>query len=425
VPAWYAKELFAADEKKAADDKKPVDANDKIMMGAIGLGPIPRRGRDLLNAARKEKGVQYIAVCDVDKNHREIGAKEIGGECKQYEDFREMLDNKDINAVTIAIPDHWHALVAIEAMKKGKDVYCEKPLALTIGEGRAIATVQEKTGKIFQTGSQQRTEFVGRFRLAARLVRSGRLGKIKTIETRIDGNPQSPTIPKGDPPEGLNWDFWLGPAPKVDFCLLKENNHTYTRGHYEFRWWYEYSGGKMTDWGAHHNDIAQWALGMDKSGPIEVEGKGDAVSDKPNSYNCHPQFRVNYTYANGTKLICMSKGETGVKFEGEDGKWIFVSRTKIEASDKALLDEKLPDGADRLNEATSQMANFIDCVRTRKTTVCPPEVGHRSATVCHIGVISTRLGKKLKWDPVKEKFDDDEANKWLLRVMRKPWKLET
>jgi predicted dehydrogenase len=424
LPGWYAQELFAAQEKKAADDKKPVDANDKILMGSIGLGPPPRRGRDLLNAARKEKGVQYIAVCDVDKSHREYGAKEIGGDCKMYEDFRQLLDNKDINAVTIAVPDHWHALIAIEAMKKGKDVYCEKPLALTIGEGRAIATVHEKTGRVFQTGSQQRTEFGGRFRLAARLVRAGRLGKIKTIETRIDGNPPSPSIPKADPPDGLNWEFWLGPAPKVDFCLLKEGTKVFTRGHYEFRWWYEYSGGKMTDWGAHHNDIAQWALNMDKSGPIEVEGKGDPPSDKPNSYNCHPHFTVNYLYSNGTQLICKSKGENGVRFEGEDGKWIFVSRGKIEASDKAILEEKLPDSADKLNEATSQMGNFIECVRTRKPTVCPAEVGHRSATVCHIGVISTRLGKKLKWDPVKERFHDEEADKWLLREFRKPWKLE-
>jgi predicted dehydrogenase len=436
LPIWYAQELFAAQEKKAADDKKPVDANDKIIMGAIGIGPAPRRGRDLFNAARNQKGVQYLAVCDVDKSHREFGAKEVGADCKQYEDFRQLLDNKDINAVTIAVPDHWHALIAIEAMKRGKDVYCEKPLALTIGEGRAIATVQEKTGRIFQTGSQQRTEFGGRFRLAARLVRAGRLGKIKTIETRIGENPTSPSIPKAEVPEGLNWDLWLGPAPKVDYCILKEDKKVYTRCHYEFRWWYEYSGGKMTDWGAHHNDIAQWALDMDKSGPIEVEGKGDSPSKEPNSYNCHPHFTVNYTYANGTKLICSDsqrkdspdphdKDHTnGVLFVGEEGKWLFVSRGKIEASDKAIIDEKLPDSANKLNEATSHMGNFIECVRAHKPTVCPPEVGHRSATVCHIGVIATRLGKKLKWDPVKERFHDEEADKWLLREFRKPWKLE-
>jgi predicted dehydrogenase len=422
LPLWYARQVFAHDEAKAAAAKKA--EGEKIIMGAIGYGGPQRRGHQIALDAHKTKQVQYIAICDVDANHRKIGVEEMKKmdyDVKTYEGFRELLDNKDIQAVTIAVPDHWHALIAIEALKKGKDVYAEKPLALTIAEGRAIANAHEKTGRVFQVGSQQRSD--ARFRLACELVRNGRLGKIKTVETRIGKNPTSPTVPKAEVPDGLNWDLWLGPTPKVDYAYLKQGNKVYTRCHYEFRWWYAYSGGKMTDWGAHHNDIAQWGLGMDKSGPIEVEGKGTAPSKEPNGYDTHPTFTVNYTYANGTNLVCISE-ENGVKFEGEDGKWIFVDRQKITASDKALIEEKLPENATKLYESNNHMANFLECVRTRKPTICPAEVGHRSVTVCHIGVISTRLGKKLKWDPVKERFDDEEANKMLSREMRAPWKLD-
>ena len=213
-------------------------------------------------------------------------------------------------------------------------------MTLTIAEGRALATVAKQTGRIFQTGSQQRSDFGGKFRLACSLVRNGRLGKIKTIETRIDFAPTSPSIPNAPVPKGLNWDFWLGPTPFVDYVEMPKAQHgtldpVYTRGHHEFRWWYDYSGGKMTDWGAHHNDIAQWALGMDDSGPIAVEAEGQAPSKEPNSYNVHPHFKVTYTYANGTKLICSStRARTASGSNGEDGQWIFVSRSKINGSDK-------------------------------------------------------------------------------------------
>src|SRR5262249_36813423 len=209
---------------------------------------------------------------------------------KTYTDFRELLDRKDINAVTIAVPDHWHALIAIDALRKGKDVYCEKPLTLTIAEGKALVKVAQQTGRVFQVGSQQRSD--SRFRLACELVRNGRIGKVQRVETRIGGNPTSPPLPKVDPPKELDWDFWLGPTPKVDYVELVQGNHTYTRCHYEFRWWYDYSGGKMTDWGAHHNDIAQWGLGTDDGGPVAAEGEGKEPPREPNRYNCHPTFKV-------------------------------------------------------------------------------------------------------------------------------------
>jgi predicted dehydrogenase len=412
LPAWYAREEVAAAEEKAAA-KKPVAAGDKLVMGLIGCGG---QGNGIMRRALQDKGVVCVAVCDVDKSHRDKTAKEMGKGVKAYEDFRELLDNKDINAVCIGTPDHWHTLVSIDAMRKGKDVYCEKPLTLTIAEGIALVKVAKDTKRTFQVGTQQRSE--GPFRLACELVRNNRLGKIKTIETWIGANPTGGPFKVEPVPEGLNWDFWLGTTPRVDY--VKQ------RCHYEFRWWYEYSGGKMTDWGAHHNDIAQWALDMDKSGPTEVESEGAKPSDKPNSYNCHPTFKVTYTYPGGTKLICSSK-ENGVRFTGEDGKWLFVSRSKIEASDPKIIKEELPKDATRLYHVRgNHMANFLECVRKGKEPICPAEVGHRSVSVCHIGVISLRLGgRKLTWDPKKERFvDDDEANKMLSRPFRGDWKLE-
>src|SRR5262249_2754822 len=202
-------------------------------------------------------------------------------------------------------------------------------------------------------------------------------------------------------------------------------------------WWYEYSGGKMTDWGAHHNDIAQWGLGTDGSGPVAVEGQGEEPSKAPNSYNCHPHFKITYTYGNGAKLICNSDGENGIRFMGENGQWIFVSRSYIWASDQPgkfekgkkappskILGEPLPKDAVRLYVSTNHMGNFMECLRTRKRPICDVEIGHRSVSVCHLGNIALRTGKKLTWDPAKEQFDDAQANKWLSREMRAPWKLD-
>jgi hypothetical protein len=251
-------------------------------------------------------------------------------------------------------------------------------------------------------------------------------------------------------PEGLNWDFWLGPTPKVAYIQDSKSKDHFppSRCHYQFRWWYEYSGGKMTDWGAHHNDIAQWGLGMDGSGPIAVEGMGNPPPKEPNRYNCHTQFKVTYTYAGGAQLICtpgqMSGApdprattridrngkerkeghDNGILFVGENGKWIFVNRSIITASEESLLKEPLPSSAERLFVSKDHMGNWRDCLRSRQRPICDVEIGYRSVTVCHIGNIAIRIGKKLKWDPVKEHFDDPEANTWLSRPMRSPWKLE-
>ncbi len=422
LPAWYAREVFAADEEKAAR-KKSDSPNERLALGAIGIGSPQSRGLAIMNdALNLKQGVEYFAVCDVDARHRKRAARILNDkhrmEAKQYEDFRRLLDCKEIDAVTIATPDHWHALVAIDALRKGKDVYCEKPLTLTIEEGKAVVKVAQETGRVFQVGSQQRSD--KRFRLACELVRNGRIGKVKRVETRIGANPTSPVIPVAKVPNGLNWDFWLGPTPEVPYVYLERGRQAYTRCHYEFRWWYQFSGGKMTDWGAHHNDIAQWGLGMDDSGPVAVEALAQQPSGKPNSYDCHPRFLVTYTYANGRGH------DNGILFVGEKDAWIFVNRGTLQASDPKLIEEPLPGDAKRLYVSNNHMGNFIECVRTRKRTICPAEVGHRSVSVCHIGVICTRLGgRPLKWDPAKQVFlDDAEASAMLSRPMRSPWKLE-
>jgi predicted dehydrogenase len=429
LPAWYAEEILATERERLEPEKKePVDANSRIQLGVIGSGDRFKGGL-LHDVARQRDAFAVVAACDVDRNHREEVAKlcekRYKVNCAKFEDFRDLCARKDIDAVVIATPDHWHALPAIAAMKARKDVYCEKPLSLTVEESKAMVRVARANNVVFQVGSQQRSD--NRFRLACELVRNGRIGKVKKIETRIDSNPQAGPLPVMPIPEGLNWDFWLGQTPMVDYVQDPNSKDRFppSRCHYQFRWWYEYSGGKMTDWGAHHNDIAQWGLGMDESGPVEVEAEGTPPPTKPNCYNVHEHFNVNYTYANGTKLTCMSKGENGIHFEGEDGKWIFVSRGKIRASDETLLKEPLSKDAVRLYVSTDHMGNWKECLRSRKRPICDVDIGHHSITVCHIGVIALRSGKKLKWDPLKMEFiGDSEANTWLSRKMRDPWRLE-
>jgi predicted dehydrogenase len=218
-------------------------------------------------------------------------------------------------------------------------------------------------------------------------------------------------------PEELDWDFWLGQTPKVDFVT--------ERCHYLFRWWRAYSGGKLTDWGAHHNDIAQWGLGMDGRGPVSVEATGDPVETRPNCYNHPKDFKIVFTYANGTEVVCTGTGENGIKFIGENGHWIFVDRGHIDASDKKLLTDPLPKDATRLYVSHDHMANFRDCVRSRKRPICDVEIGHRSVTVCHLGNIALLVNGKLHWDPAKEEFvGNEEAQRMTSREMRSPWKLE-
>jgi predicted dehydrogenase len=415
LPLWYAREVLADKEEKdsAAKKTKKLGPNDHILMGAIGVGG---QGTGIMKWAKGKPGVKFVAVCDVDAARREKAAKLIGKDCHIFGDFREMLAKEKLDAVTIGTVDHWHALTAIAAMKAGCDVYCEKPLSLTIGEGQAMVKAARKYDRVFQTGSQQRSD--ARYRLACELVRNGRIGRIHTVEARIGDNPTGGPFKEVPVPKDLDWNFWKGPTADVPY--VKE------RCHYEFRWWYEYSGGKMTDWGAHHNDIAQWGLGMDKAGPVFVTASGTPPAQKPNCYNCHPHFAVSYLYGDGTRLITTSDGENGNRFIGNRG-WIFVNRERIEASDSKLLDEPLPKSAERLYVSNDHMGNFMDCIRSRQRCICDVEVGFHSVTVCHIGAIALRLGIPLNWDPAAQRFFGPRAEKgnaMLSREMRSPWKLE-
>jgi predicted dehydrogenase len=460
LPLWYARDVHGAQvQTQIARAKKE---GDKLNMGFIGIGSPASRNRALYGAAKNFKHVNCMAVCDVDKLHVASAAdmlKKDKFEPKEYKDFRELLGNKEIDAVCIATPDHWHALVALEALRQGKDVYCEKPLTLTINEALVLMKAVKASKRVLQTGSQQRTEMGGMFRFAAEICRSGRLGKIKSIECRIGGSPQSGPIPETPVPEGLDWDFWQGPVAKAPYRSKggKDGRYGQTNCHYDFRWWYEYSGGKMTDWGAHHIDIAQWCLGMDGSGPtgIEVIDVKEPYS-KGDGYNCHEQFKVKYTYANGSEVIAMDGRGTDVKGlvnkdgnppKGRDGKpiavtsgsengamifgengTIFVSRGSLLASDAKILSEPIKDmPALYPKRPTDHMGNFLDCVKTREAPIANADVGGGSVIVCHLGAIALRLGKgtKLTWDPKSHKFaDNDKANAMLSREYRTPWKLE-
>jgi predicted dehydrogenase len=434
MPAWYARELLAEEQAKTA---RKIGANDRIRFGIIGAGDRfggirksaegkPQPNQLLSDMLRHKQNWEIVAVCDVDRGRREQTAWCIAGgddakakDIAKYNDFRELCARKDIDAVVIVTPDHWHTIPAICAAKSGKDIYLEKPMTLTVAEGQALVKAVRGNNRILQVGSQQRSD--ARFRLACELVRNGRIGTVKAIETRIGGAPKGGPFKTAPVPEGLDWSFWLGQTPMVEYIPQ--------RCHYEFRWWYEYSGGKTTDWGAHHNDIAQWGLGADGTGPISVESQGEADT-RPNCYNCHHRFVITYQYGNGVTLKCMSDGENGVLFTGDKG-WIFVSRGKIRGGfepgkeDRKILDEPLGKDATRLYVSNDHMGNFFECLRSRKDPICNVDVGHSSVVVCHIGNISLRLGgKKLSWSPDKQQFKEAEGNQMLSRQMRAPWSLE-
>ncbi|MCH8979288.1 MAG: Gfo/Idh/MocA family oxidoreductase [Armatimonadetes bacterium] len=413
LPLWFAKEATAAEAEVAFRRPKRFGPNDTLNFAVIGPGGSKggfRQGLGVSRYIHSQEGAHFVAACDVDGLHRQEAADTFGEDTRQYADYREMLAKEDLDAVVIGTPDHWHSAISIAAMDAGLDVYCEKPLTLAIAQGRAISWAATKNGAVFQTGSQQRSN--GRFRLACELVRNGRLGKLKKVTTHL------PTGPTGGPfegvpvPDDLDYNMWLGPAPVNPYCE--------ERTHGSFRWWLDYSGGMLTDWGAHHNDIAQWGLGTDGGGPRSVYGTAMMPSGVSQyHYTTFPEYDLYFDYGNGVTLHCTNQGENGVTFEGEEG-WIFVSRGRIEASDQALLDAPLPADAVRLYVSDGHALNFLDCIRTRKQPICNAEVGHRSVSVCHMANICLRLGgRQLNWDADSERFlADEEANGMLDRPAR-------
>ena len=405
------------------DDKKS-PPSERITLGFIGMGTM---NRGHLGHFLGATDTQVVAVCDVDTTRREsaqkkvvekYAAKQKSGSykgCTAYSDFREVLGRGDIDAVVIATPDHWHAIVVLEACRAGKDIYCEKPLSLTIHEAKAMMDAVRKHNRVFQTGSQQRSS--KEFRQACELVRSGRIGKVERVYVNVGASSRWCDL-LGEPPEpGLDWDRWLGPAP-----LRPYNSVLSPRGvHKHFPSWRdyrEYSGGMMTDWGAHHFDIAQWGLGMDGSGPVEIIPPADAKEP----------FGVKFIYADGTQMIhateyAPGKMVNGVAFIGAGG-MISVNRGHLASEPADIIKQPLGEKDVHLFQSPGHQRDWLNCIRSRKRPLCDVEIGARSVTVCHLGNLAYWNQRRLHWDPKSWRFVGDEsANRWLDRDRRDPWQL--
>ncbi|MHC4509926.1 MAG: Gfo/Idh/MocA family protein [Planctomycetota bacterium] len=389
--------------------------SERIVMGAIGVGGQGTRhvgggiwvqGGGFLSKPQ----VQFVAVCDVNARNREnarnIVNKHYGNSgCAEYNDFRQLVAREDIDAVLVATPDHWHVLTSIAAVKAGMDVYCEKPLSLTIRQARELADAVKRYGRIFQTGTQQRSW--REFRFACELVRNGYIGEVKSITVNVGGPPAWSCDAPGEPePNWLDWNMWLGPAPWRAYT-----SKIAPGGWMGYR---DYSGGEMTNWGAHMFDVAQWAMGADESGPVQIippDGKDTKV--------------LTYKYANGTMMMRDKIGREvpGVLFTGTEGK-IEVSRDHLVTWPDSLLRQKFKPDEIHLYQSKNHPDNFLECVRTRERPASDAEVGCRSVTVCHLGNIAYWLKRPLRWDPKEEKFvNDPEADRMKSRPMRAPWRL--
>lgn len=382
-----------------------------VRVGVIGTGG---RGSALMHSAIEN----VVAVCDVDKTHLAAAAAAVEKKTSRkpalYKDYRTLLESRDVDAVIVGTPDHWHALATVHACQADKDVYCEKPLTLTLHEGRVMTQVARATKRIVQTGSQQRSD--DKFRKGCEIVRNGLIGKLHTVKvglTYVNFDPQ--VVPDSEPPAELDYDLWLGPAPWRPYNK--------NRVHYNFRFYWDYSGGQMTNWGAHHLDIAQWGMGADDTGPVEIEAT--AKYDPQKRFEVPVESEIKYRYANGVTVLCTQGPDrkTGTTFEGEKG-WVYVNRGNLEASSDDLLEQALPADGVRLYISKDHMDDWFSCIKSRKNPICDVEIGHRSASVCHLGNLAMRLGRKLKWDPEKEEFPGDaEANARRHYEYRKPWHL--
>ncbi len=393
-----------------------IAASERITVGLIGTGDhgIKVNLKNFLG----NSDAQVVAVCDVDTSRRDaaryiVNEKYGNKDCAAYNDFREIIERKDVDAVMISTPDHWHVPIAIAAAKAGKDIECEKP-TLTVREGRILCETMERYSRVFQWSTEDRSVDV--YHRMCELVRNGRIGKVHTIRVKLPGGPHM----RGDPtpmpvPDGFDYDMWLGPAPWEPY--------TTDRCHYNFRWIFDYSGGQLTDWGAHLLDVAQWGSNTEHTGPIEVEGKGKFGID--GLYNTATEFGIEYEYANGVRLIVTS-GAPSIRFEGSEG-WVGNRgwRGKLQAKPASILDSIIgPNEIHLYTCPAGEQRNFIDCVKSRRQCYFPPETGQRCFTIAHIGNISMLLGRKLRWNPEKEKFiNNEEADRMLSRSMRSPWHL--
>lgn len=388
----------------------------KITIGMIGVGDHGTGWN--LSYYLKNPLAKVIAVCDVDSN-RLFRAKETvndrnGNEdCFATGDFRQILERKDIDAVMISTPDHWHTIISLLAIQAGKDVQCEKP-TLTIHEGKVLSAAVRKHKKVFQTSTEDRA--VPEYHRMAELVRNGRIGKLQRIEVILPKQPTGPGDATPQPvPKNLDYEMWLGPAPFKPY--------TKDRVHWNFRWIWDYSGGIICDWGTHLFDTAQWANDTELTGPVEVEGTGTHWSG--GLYDTVKDYDITYRYANGVVMTC-KPGNPSIKFIGTEG-WVGNTgwRAPVQASSPKILESKIgPEETHLYTNPAGEHDDFLKCVQSRKDPYFPVEIGHRVSTVCHLGNIMIKLGRKLKWDPVKEEFvGDAEANKMLDRERRDPWQL--
>ena len=421
--------------------------DDDLTIAAIGVGGsrgrYNRGGTVARQAARMGK---MVAVCDVDQMHTaEFNADELfGGSLKEYVDYRKLIDEVKPDVVTIGTTDHWHVPIATYALRAGCDVYCEKPLTLTIDEGKEICKVVKETGKVFQVGTQQRSEMDQRFLKAVAMVQSGYIGDVVSARVAINGAPNEGPFKNTPVPEKLDWDFWVGPAHAAEYSLERRKF---------FRWYMEYSGGKMTDWGAHHIDIAQWAMGLDKTGPVSIEGTGkwgdvvpagfdwvsffEGTNKLENGYNAAVNFDVKMNFANEMLLNVTDEyisqdGKTkfgnGILFEGTRGR-IFVNRGKLQGKAVDALTEKdEKDLAVKMSKLYNDkpikghMRNFFDCIKDRSQPISDVYTHHRTMTSCHMCNIVLMVGEKLKWNPEAEEFVGNEtANKLMSRQKRETY----
>jgi predicted dehydrogenase len=404
--------------------------SERVTVGFIGIGNM---GSGHLGNFLSNREVQLLAMCDVREEVRNKTKKQVEDRyadvfdsssysgCGTYLDFQEMLGREDMDAVLIATPEHWHAIMSIEAAKAGKDIYCEKPLSHTIKEARAMVEAVRRYSRVFQTGSQQRSD--SNFRLGCEIVRNGRIGKLQSVHVNVGGTSNWAFLPEQPVPPGLDWDRWLGPAPFAPYNAERASG-SYSGGWRLIR---DYSGGMMTDWGAHHFDIAQWGLGMDESGPVEIHppnGKEHKV--------------LTYVYGNGVPVYHMfgpneaqvrlpfsdsKRKVNGVLFVGDKG-WVETNRGYLKTSPESLAREPMGPNEIHLYKSSNHVGDWINCIKSRRRPICDVEVGARSITVCHLGNIAYWLNRSIKWDPQKEQIiGDEEANRMLQMPMRGPWRL--
>lgn len=440
APYW-----FTAARAKA---QEATSKNDRLRIGCIGVGG---RGTGIANQAAQFGDI--VAVCDADLKHAERAKERFGGKADVYQDYRKLLERDDIDVITNGTPDHWHTLVNVTACRAGKDVYTEKPMTLTVDEGKILRKVVEETGRVVQVGTQQRSD--ARFQLAVELVRNGRIGKLQQVWVAL---PFFST--KGGPfesqpvPANLDWDLYQGQAPEREYCPQ--------RTHRIFRWWYEYAGGIITDWGNHHVDIAHWGMECELTGPLSVDARGMFPNHgKPKCFNTPDRFFCRMKYPTGVEMLYFSAlnqrllyGEVekheamsdeqikwlfgddvpeevktfdrnGIMFIGDEGR-VFVNRGGIYGKPAEDLKENpLPDDAWRVRPSRNHMGNFFECVKSREEPVSPVRIQQRTITACHLTNISIRLGRKFDWDPEKEQVvGDKEANGWLKREQRAPYQVE-